>query len=76
MTPLDKILMEDSKEFETLPDDKQRCNGYLIMNGSEMESHSDCVKCLRRTTPRPNLTWMINPPISFPCPYRLASRNL
>jgi phage regulator Rha-like protein len=31
---------------------------------------------VRRTAPRPNLTWVINPLISFPCTYRLVSRNL
>lgn len=49
-----------------LPDDVTRCNG----NGDDR-----CQQCQRRIAPRPELTWMMNPPDEMPCRFVIYAAN-
>ena len=50
----------------TLPNDIARCNGYYAEGWRE-----GCGECLRRTAPRPDPCWMMEPPaiVVFECEY-------
>lgn len=76
LSELDKILMEDSKEFETLPDDIARCDGKVIniMFGGDI-IHDDCGNCLRRTSPQNAQTVMMAAPNTLPCTSRIEVKN-
>lgn len=54
----------------TLPNDIERCPGV----GSDAEGWRDgCDDCLRRTAPRPDTVWVMEPPaiIVFECESRI-----
>lgn len=55
----------------TLPNDTARCNGVHSIGDGEIHWREGCEKCLRRTAPRPEVVWMIEPPaiIVFECEF-------
>ena len=70
---------------QTLPDDIARCDGrYSELDGSrdvfdrnvELIS-SDCLNCLRRTAPRPDPYWNMEPPDfeSGKCPSKIEPKE-
>jgi len=57
-----------------IANDIARCNGV----GSDVEGWREgCETCLRRTTPRPENVWMIDPPIiiAFECEYLIEPKE-
>lgn len=63
--------MTRKRKGADLPGDYARCNGV----GDDVEGWREgCEDCLRRTSPRPERAWMIEPPavIAFFCENRIG----
>lgn len=54
-----------------LPNDVTRCDGVRYEEEGVMGWREGCEHCLRRTSPRPERFWMMEPPpiIVFECEY-------
>ena len=65
-------------ERTTLPNDYARCDGHIATApstfGSITAGRAECVRCLRRTAPRPERFSMFAPPEfqDGKCPQRIA----
>ena len=60
-----------------LPNDIHRCNGVYSIEDGEIDWREGCETCLRRTAPRPEVVWMIDPPaiIVFECEYLIEPND-
>lgn len=63
-----------------LPNDIARCDGRISQAvsgyGTVLVGQSECVRCARRTAPRPEQFWLSAPPefLDGKCPDRIAEQ--
>ena len=66
---------------QTLANDIARCDGLISTNptgfGSITVGQAECVSCLRRTAPRPDPYWGIEPPAfeNGKCPMKIEPKE-
>lgn len=64
-------ITDTNEDGSSLADDIARCDGLSYMEDGVRYWREGCETCLRRTSPRPDRAWMIEPPaiIAFECEF-------